>query len=467
MPKNNYNGRGGADREKQLHSILRKNRYRVHFIGIGGVSMYSLALLSKNMGADVSGSDSAVSARVRRLSDAGINVFSGHSAENIGEAELVVYSHAISEVNPELREAQGRGLLCVSRAEFMGALMLSYRTRIGVSGSHGKSTTTAILEHIFTYAGADPTVLSGSELESGEPYREGGSATLIYEACEYRDSFLSFSPSIAVALNLELDHTDYFENIASLRASFTKALARATSFALVRGDDQNLAKILPEVRKKTRLVTFGENVGCDYSYFINCFRDGGFDFTLSHFGVDIKYKLDLLGVHNVSNAVAAVIVALESGISPEITVAALESFRGISRRLEYIGDRHGKPIYYDYAHHPTEIAANITALKLAVKEPLTVVFKPHTFSRTASLWEDFCSALSLADKVIVTDIYPAREAPIEGINARRLAEAIGSSAEYSPDSEVYARLDEQSHRCAVVLMGAGDMEDIKYEVLNK
>ena len=467
MPKNNYNGRGSADREKQLHSILRKKRYRVHFIGIGGVSMYSLALLSKNMGADVSGSDNAVSARVRRLSDEGITVFSGHSAENIGEAELVVYSHAISEVNPELREAQGRGLLCVSRAEFMGALMLSYRTRIGISGSHGKSTTTAMLEHIFTYAGADPTVLSGAELECGEPYREGGSATLIYEACEYRDSFLSFSPSIAVALNLELDHTDYFENIASLRASFTKALARATSFALVRGDDHNLSKILPDIRKKTRLVTFGESVSCDYSYFVNCFREDGFDFTLSHFGVDIKYKLDPIGVHNVSNAVAAVIVALESGISPETTVAALESFRGIARRLEYIGNRHGKPIYYDYAHHPTEIAANITALKLTVKEPLTVVFKPHTFSRTASLWDDFCSALSLADKVIVTDIYPAREAPIEGINAKRLAEAIGSSAEYSPDSEVYARLDDQSHRGAVVLMGAGDMEDIKYEVLNK
>ena len=324
-----------------------------------------------------------------------------------------------------------------------------------------------MLEHIFTTAGVDPTVLSGSELESGEPYREGGGSTLIYEACEYRDSFLSFSPSVAIALNLELDHTDYFESISALSASFTKALARATSFALVRGDDYNLAKIIPEIRKKTRLVTFGEDVTCDYSYFINGFRDDGFDFTLSHFGLEIKYKLNLLGVHNVSNAAAAVTAALELGIPPEVTVTAISGFRGIARRLEYIGNRHGRPIYYDYAHHPTEISANITALKLAVKDPLTVVFKPHTFSRTASLWDDFCSALSLADRVIVTDIYPAREAPLEGINARRLAEAIGPTAEYSPDSEVYARLDDHSHKGAIVLMGAGDMEDIKYEVLNK
>lgn len=467
MPRNNSNARSAADREKQLHAVLRKKRYRVHFIGIGGVSMYSLALLAKGAGADVSGSDSAMCERVRMLSDAGIPVFCGHSAENIGEAELVVYSHAISEVNPELREAESRGVLCVNRAEFMGALMLSYRTKIGVSGSHGKSTTTAMLEHIFTYAGLDPTVLSGSELESGEPYREGNKSTLIYESCEYRDSFLSFSPSVAIALNLELDHTDYFENIASLRVSFTKALARAASFALVRGDDYNLAKIIPEIRRKTRVITFGEDTRYDYSYFINSFCDDGFVFTLSHYGTEIEYKLNLLGVHNVSNAAAAVIVALELGIPADITVSALESFRGIARRLEYIGDRHGKPIYYDYAHHPTEISATITALKLALKEPLTVVFKPHTFSRTVSLWDDFCEALSLADKVIVTDIYPAREVPIEGVNARRLAEAIGSGAEYSPDSEVCYKLDEQPHRSAVVLMGAGNMDDIKYEVLNK
>ena len=467
MPKNNQNGRTSVEKEKLLHAILRKKRYRVHFVGIGGVSMYALAVLAKNTGADVSGSDTNICERVRKLQEMGITVFCGHSSENPGEAELVVYSHAISDANPELREAERRGILCVSRAEYMGAMMLSYRTRIGVSGSHGKSTTTAMLEHIFTYAGRNPSVLSGSELESGEPYRDGGRDMLIYEACEYRDSFLSFSPSVAVALNLELDHTDYFENIQSLRASFVKALARATSFALVRADDENLAKIIPEIKKKTKTITFGEDTRCDYSYFINSFCNDGFVFTLTHFGIDIKYKLNLLGVHNVSNAVAAIIVALEMGIAVDVTIEAVESFCGIARRLEYIGTRYGKPIYYDYAHHPTEISASITALKLALKEPLTVVFKPHTFSRTASLWDDFCTALALADRVIVTDIYPAREEPIDGINSKRLAEAIGSTAEYSPDSEVAFKLNEQTHRSAVVLMGAGDMEDIKYEVLNK
>jgi UDP-N-acetylmuramate--alanine ligase len=181
----------------------------------------------------------------------------------------------------------------------------------------------------------------------------------------------------------------------------------------------------------------------------------------------VSLDLSVPGRHNVMNALAAVAVCDYLGVSPDGIKSAIEEFKGAGRRFEFYGQFNGFVLADDYAHHPTEIAANITALKLTVKEPLTVVFKPHTFSRTASLWDDFCSALSLADKVIVTDIYPAREAPIEGINARRLAEAIGSSAEYSPDSEVYARLDDQSHRGAVVLMGAGDMEDIKYEVLNK
>ncbi len=465
MAKNNQNRR--EDREKELYTILKKKRFRVHFIGIGGVSMYGLALLSFGMGAYVSGSDRLPSERVAALSARGIPVFTGHSPENIGEAEIVVYSHAISADNPELVFAKESGRVTVSRAEYLGAVMLGYKNRIGISGSHGKSTTTAMLNAVFEGAERAPTTLSGALLDGGEPFLAGGNEVLIYEACEYKDSFLSFSPTVAVAINLEMDHPDYFENIAHLRDSFTKALSRATSFALISLDDENLKKIIPAVKKKTKVITFGIDPSADYSYFINSFTEYGFVFTVNYKGRREEFRLNVPGVHNVANAAAAIAIALEYGIPSPCVSLAIENFSGIPRRLEYIGNRGGRAIYYDYAHHPTEISAAISALKLLSKDTLTVVFKPHTYSRTECLWEDFCSSLSMADRVIVTDIFPAREEPIEGINSKRLAADIGDIAEYSSDAEVVFRLDAQHSKGAVVLMGAGDLENIKYDVLNK
>ncbi len=465
MSKVNQNKR--EDRERALNALLKKTRYRVHFVGIGGVSMYGLARLAHNMGAGVSGSDISAAEKTKELSNIGIPVFCGHAPENIGEAELVVYSHAIGEDNPELVFARERGILTVSRAEYMGAVMRGYRRKIGISGTHGKSTTTAILDHIFEISGMSPTVLSGADLECGEPIKIGGKENFIYEACEYRDSFLSFSPSVGIALNLEMDHPDYFENISSIKASFTKALSRSTNFALVCYDDENLKSIIPQLKKKTKVVTFGIDPDSDYSYFINSFTDSGFEFTVFHNGKKMDFKLNVLGVHNVINAVAAIAVSLELGIPEEFLSWAVSSFGGIPRRLEHIGTRYGRAVYYDYAHHPTEISASISAIKLAVRDTLTVVFKPHTYTRTAALWEDFCAALSLADKVIVTDIFPAREKPVEGITSKRLAEDIGDIAEYAADSEVIDKLDSQHTKGAIVLMGAGDFENIKYDVLNK
>ncbi len=466
MSKNNQNQRP-SDREKQLHALLKKTHLRIHFIGIGGVSMYGLACLAKSMGADVSGSDISSVDRIRELSMHGIPVFRDHRSENIGEAELVVYSHAISEDNPELGFARESGILTVSRAEYLGAIMLLYKTKIGVSGTHGKSTTTAMLGHIFEFAWAAPTVLSGSDLPSGEPMKIGGKDNLIYEACEYKNSFLSFSPSVAIALNLEFDHPDYFADLAELKTSFVKALARATKFALISDDDENLKSITAQIKKKTKVVTFGTKPSADYSYFINSFTDTGYDFTVTHLGKKHKFSLNILGTHNVTNAVAAIAAALELGFDADIIARAVESFSGIPRRLELVGNRHGRAIYYDYAHHPTEISASISTLKLALGDTLTVVFKPHTYTRTASLWEDFCSALSLADKVIITDIYPAREQPIDGVNSRRLAEDIGDIAEYASDTEVIDIIDAQHTRGAIVLMGAGELENVKYDVLNR
>ena len=446
-----------------LRSIAYDRGARVHFVGIGGVSMYSLALLTMRCGAEVSGSDRADSERVRDLIMLGARVSIGHFQDSVKGASLVVYSHAIQGTNAELRTAESDGIPTVSRAEYMAALMLDYSLRIGVSGSHGKSTTVAILECIFARANRNPTVLSGANLPCGSPYRMGSKNLMIYEACEYKDSFLKFTPDIAVGLNLELDHPDYFESLEALKSSFSKALGKAREFALICGDDNNLRDIIPTI--PCRVITFGSRAGNDYRYSITAFLNGGFDFTVSRFGNTIgSFRLNIPGAYNVHNATAAITVALEQGIDVESIAEAVASFSGIDGRLQYIGNRLGRPVYLDYAHHPTEIRSVIDALRMLTARPITVVFKPHTFSRTEALWTDFIGALSLADYPVITDIFPAREDPIPGITSERLACEIGGNARYCPDDDVISLLDRHTDG-AILLMGAGDFTKIKKEII--
>ncbi len=457
--------RGDGIPYDRINKIISDSSSMVHFVGIGGVSMYSLARLTMLYGAKVSGSDREDSRRTKELSSLGARVFIGHSRENVNGAGLVVYTHAISPDNPEIVAAHSLDIPIVSRAEYMGALMLGYNNRIGVSGSHGKSTTVAMLECIFSYATTDPTVLSGSDLPIGEPLKIGSDRLMIYEACEYRDSFLRFSPTISVGLNLELDHTDYFDSIEALSNSFAKALGRAKKIAVINGDDENLRKIIKHIR--ARVITFGSGEHNDYRYSITVFKDVGFEFSISRYGNIIgNFEINIPGVFNVHNATAAIVVALEYGISVQTVFEAIRGFGGIAGRLERIGSRFGRPVYYDYAHHPTEISASINALRQLTDHPLTVVFKPHTFSRTKALWTEFCASLSLADYTVVTDIYPARESPIEGITSQRLAREIGKNAIYCPDEDVIQEIDFHT-RGAIVLMGAGDFKKIKQSIKNE
>ena len=445
-----------------LRRISHEKTATVHFIGIGGVSVYSLARLTALSGATVTGSDREENERTRRLSDLGIKIHIGQRAENLSHADLVVYSHAISEDNPELLEAKRLGIPTVTRAEYLGALMLDYRIRIGVSGSHGKSSTVAMLDCIFSYADREPTVLSGSTLPLGEPIRIGTTNLMIYEACEYKDSFLRFLPSIAIALNLELDHTDYFADTDAISASFLSALNIADRFVLINGDDENLRRISPTI--KTRVITFGAGEGNDYHYSVSSFGREGFNFSV-YKGEKIvsDFELNIPGQFNLYNATAAIATALECGIDPDTVSRAIKRYRGISGRLEYIGSRFGRPIYSDYAHHPTEIIATINAMRQISDRPITVVFKPHTYSRTKSLWSEFSSALSLADQVIVTDIYPAREDPIPGVTAETLAADI-CGAIYSPDDRVGYFIDSHT-RGTILLMGAGNFDRIKQDII--
>ncbi|MBQ8302308.1 MAG: UDP-N-acetylmuramate--L-alanine ligase [Clostridia bacterium] len=448
---------------ERIRRIADDKTATVHFVGVGGVSMYSLACLTMLSGARVTGSDREAGERTDTLIMKGAKISIGHSTDNVEGASLVVYTHAIGEDNVELWEARRLGIPTVNRAEYMGAMMLRYKNRIGISGSHGKSTTVAMLDMIMAYAGVNPTVLSGASLSVGEPLKVGSEGLMIYEACEYKDSFLRFSPTVSLGLNLELDHTDYFNSIEEMKHSFSKALGKATAFSVISGDDENLRRILPSIKAKT--VTFGCRENNDYRYSITSFCDRGFEFALSKFGNTVgRFELNVPGVFNVHNAVAAAVVALEYGIDVEVIKDALRDFRGIPRRLEFIGKRRGRAIYYDYAHHPTEIAASINALRMLNHEPVTVVFCPHTYSRTKSLWQELRRSLTLADSVVLTEIYPAREEPIEGVTSERLACDIGRTAVFLPDGEIIEYIDRATDGI-IVLMGAGDLEKIKKEII--
>ena len=449
---------------EKLRKITETPTARVHFVGIGGVSMSSLARLALLGKVKISGSDREDSNRIKELSNLGADIRIGHDKKNVHGATIVVYTHAIPQDNCELVEARALQIPIVSRAEYMGALMMGYVNRIGVSGSHGKSSTVAMLDTILSAAGCQPTVLSGAELPIGEPLKVGSKNLMIYEACEYKDSFLRFAPTVSVGLNLELDHTDYFKSIGEMKDSFKKALGKATKFSVVNGDDPNFRPIIQTLN--TKVVTFGMGERNKYQYFITSFRDHGYSFEITKFGEKVgDFVINIPGIFNVENAAAAIVTAIEYGIDTEIVKEAISSYRGIPRRMQYVGMRYGRRVYYDYAHHPTEIKATINALKMFTHDLVTVIFKPHTYSRTKSLWEEFRMALSLADHVIMTEIYPAREEPIEGVDSRKMALEVGSRAVFLPDGDILPYLDEKTHG-TIVIMGAGELEHIKNEVLN-
>ncbi len=450
------------NKNEQIFSISEK---KLHFVGIGGVSMASLAALALISGARVSGSDRDLGERTHILANMGAKISAGHSAENLpADADLIIYSGAISEGNPELNAAKKYGIPAVTRASFLGGIMTEYGSRIGISGTHGKSTTTAMLDAIFTMAGKNQTTLAGEDLpKTDSPLRVGGKETLIYEACEYKDAFRMFAPTIAVALNMEMDHVDYYKDEKSLKGSFAAALSKATDFVLLNEDDENLFKIKKKIT--SRLITFSSKEESDYSYSIISFSDVGYSFSVKRRGKTLGiFRLPIIGAFNVVNASAAVIVAIECGIKVPVIVEALRGFGGISRRLERVGTHHGREVIYDYAHHPTEVRASINTVKMAYPGEVTVIFKPHTFSRTEYFWREFRSALELADHIIITDIYPARENPIPGVTSENLAKSIGPRAIYATDRDVIQAVDLHTYG-TIIVMGAGDLEDVKNRLI--
>jgi len=439
---------------------------RIFFIGIGGVHMSALAVYSKQRGYAVSGSEREETERVVRLRQAGIPVYIGHDGIHVKGADIVVYTLAIPEDNPEYVAAREAGVPLFSRAEYLGLLMGDFRRRIGVAGSHGKSTVTAMLGEIFWRAGRAPNVFCGAPVRAfGESYFFGGGEDLIFEACEYRRSFLFFSPTLAVVLNTGHDHVDTYPTAPAAREAFSSfaALPEQRGTVLVNADDEGA---LSAGRKSpARCVTFGLGARADFRVEDVRYRMGRASFIpVTPTGKWERISLRVAGRHNLYNALAALAAARLSGLGEEEIAAGLTAFCGAGRRMEYKGLLCGARVYDDYAHHPEEIAATLGAARelLPVGGRLFVVFQSHTYSRTASFLGEIAAALRGADRVLIADIYAAREKDTLGMSKEVLAAAVGERA-LAPQglAEItWILLSELSAGDVLVVMGAGDIDRI-------
>lgn len=441
-----------------------KNCESIFFIGIGGINMSSLAHISKKRGYKVGGSDRTRTALTAKLQDEGIDIFYDHSADNVEGYDAVVYTVAISPDNPEYLRAKELGALCVSRADYLGYLMTGYERRIGVSGMHGKSTCTSMCAHALIKGGAMPTVLSGAELSSmGGAYCIGGEENFLFEACEYMDSFLDFNPTVAVILNIEMDHVDYFKSIEHIRSSYGRfaAITGEDGYAVYNSDDENVCLSLAEYEGNR--IGFGiDSSDADLRAVNICSTDEKYSFdVIENTETVCHIELSVTGYYNIYNALAAVAVCRLCGLDRNAIESGLRTFSGAARRMELKGYLSGVPFFDDYGHHPTEVAATLGGAggHKGERGKLFCLFQPHTYSRTYALFDDLVTALDVADRVLVADIYAARETDTLGISPEQIAEKIGEKAtachSFSEAADILKK--EIKAGDAVVVMGAGDI----------
>ncbi len=455
MSKNN-----SFEGKDKIKEILKKPNVKVHFLGVGGVGMYSLFELSKERNIKAGGSDIKASKLFDKLFSRGENVKLGSNKKSVLKADMLVYTLAVSDDDEEIQIAKQKRIPIVSRAEYMSALTDDYRFKIGVSGSHGKSTVTAMIAEILKYAGRAPTVICGANLPNvNSPLIIGKKDFLVYESCEYKDSFLKFKPDISVFTNLELDHVDYFKDLEIIKKSFVKAGNLAQSL-VINTDDRNLADILNFIN--SRKVTVGESGDFKVEDII-AKNDCTFNLK-SGDGIAKPVKVNIPAEFTATNAALAIAAATECGVSMDSAIDALKFFCGIERRMQYIGKYKNADVYYDYAHHPTEIKKVIEGIKAVVNGEITVVFKPHTYSRTACLLEGFKDSLSLAERVVVLDIDGIRERDDYGISSKMLADMIGERAVYAEENDIPIYIKQDCK--AIIIMGAADQTKA-LEILSK
>lgn len=454
---------GRGDRYMAQIDICGKN---IFFIGIGGSSMSGLALLLKNEGFNVSGSDTQRSVKVEHLIENGIDVRLGHCAENIiqSNAETIVYTAAIHNDNPELSYAREHGICCLKRSELVGRVMSCYKNAVGISGTKGKTTTTALLSTVLMECGRDPSALIGGTSKNiGSNVRIGKGDTVVAEACEYQDSFLDFNPTIAVILNVELEHTDYFKSMEQLKDSFRRfALKTPSDTGIVIGcaDCEVTSEILGNTERST--LTYAINSNADFTA-KNISEDGHgrLSFELYFRGeYAVRAELMICGRHNVYNALAVFAVAYCFGISFEDTARALRAYKGTGRRFDYYGSVNGAAVYDDYAHTPDEYRAVISAARGLEHNRLICIFQPHTYSRSLDFFDETVDAFDGCDEIIMLDIYAAREKDEGKIHSRDFERAMkkkGMNASYMPDYTAVADYMEKtaSNNDIILVIGAG------------
>ena len=440
-------------RNEKLKTFLQPGK-RVHLVGIGGVSMRPLGLVLQGMGITVTGSDMNSSVSTDELIARGIHVDIGHRAENIQGADCVIRTAAAHNDNPEIAAARAAGIPVFERAQAWGMIMREYENAVCISGTHGKTTTTSMVTHILMAAEKDPTVMIGGYLpilHAG--HRVGEGDTIVLESCEYCDSFLNFYPTLAVVLNVEEDHLDYFADLAAIEKSFRNFAALATKGVLANGDDKNTMDALAGME----VVTFGlsesnrihaANVSADWrSFDIVC--DGQ---------VYCHVDLGVVGKHNAVNALGAAAAAWMLGIGGDAVAEGLHTFHGAGRRMEFKGNFNGADVYDDYAHHPGELAATIDAVRTMPYKRVVLAFQPHTYTRTHALFADFVRELKKADVCVLAEIYAARERNTIGISSRDVAEQVPGSIYCETLPEVTEFLRREARPGDIILtVGAGDI----------
>ena len=459
-----------------MYRINFNQPIHVHFIGIGGISMSGLAEILQGEHFTISGSDAKESALTKHLEEKGMQIFYGQTASNIIDGiDLVVYTAAISEDNPEFACAKEKGLPMLSRAQLLGQIMDNYSHSIAVSGTHGKTTTTSMISQILLSAGCDPTITVGGILEAiNGNLRVGTSEYFISEACEYTNSFLNFYPKYSIILNVEAEHLDFFKDLDDVRNSFRSFAGNTKDdgVIIINGEIENYQALVSDHNAK--VITYGSTEAYDY-YPVNITFDekACASYTVMYRGDALMdVTLGVPGMHNVSNSLAAIALSMELKLEKEDVLAGLLAFQGANRRFQYKGTLNGVTIVDDYAHHPTEIRATLNSAANYPHERLFIVFQPHTYSRTKAFLDEFAEVLSTVDVVVLADIYAAREKNTYGISSEDLLQKLkeyGTECYYFPDFDEIENFLQK--KCVngdlLITMGAGDVVTIGEKLLSK
>jgi UDP-N-acetylmuramate--alanine ligase len=442
-----------------------KNKFNhIYFIGIGGISMSALAKIMIDEGCKVSGSDRNSSHIIKNLETMGAKINSSHKSENISkDFDLVVYTSAIAEDNPELLRAIELNIPLMDRAEFLGLIMKNYQTSICVSGTHGKTTTTGMLSSVLLETEIEPTIFLGGEMDSlGGNLKEGSYNLLLTEACEYKRNFLKFNPTMEIILNIDEDHLDYYKDINDIQDAFVEYSKKLPEdgFLIVNVKDAPLFKDL-----KCKVVTFGLSSSADY-YATKIKTFPSPTYTLTHEGKEImELSLNVLGEHNILNSLATAAACTMLKVDSKEIKNGLLNFKGTHRRYEYIGNYRGARLIDDYAHHPTEMIATLNTASTYSKGKIITVFQPHTYSRTKSLLKEFAQALKLSDKTILLDIYAARELDTGEVHSKDILnemKRLNANGVYADSFENAVKYVNEfvEEGDTIIAMGAGNVNKI-------